>query len=433
MSKRRTLEEWKIELVGKQFGRLTVLDVQPHIRKSSCRRDGYETICRCLCGNEIIVLANSLLSNNTKSCGCLNKESSLLNLKKAREKLKDWEREHPEIVKSNREKGIKACKKWKEDHPDRVKEITRERLCNLKKWRRSHLDVVKEHNIEALKKAHQWQKTHKEEFLSSVRENIKSAIQWNKDHPDKFKEHSERGLLKAHVWIKNYPEEVSDITKRRLLGYHKWRESHQDDIACINKEIGRNTVRWRKEHPKEVRGKLLSHFSSEEKEIYNYLLSLNFSVDRQYLVGDHYFDFRVGDFLIEYNGSIYHSTQYENQENKTSKVPPSTFKNSNYHKYLMITALENNFRLIQIWDYDWKERKDFICKLLSEQLSGIANYRDYLDDQSLINNDYGFIVDGEQVEPKSLWVCTSNPKRIVDESYTKGRVLVYNSGFTRIC
>lgn len=59
------------DLVGQRFGRLLVIErVQ-----NKGRRVAYK--CRCDCGNECIVLAESLTQGSTKSCGCLAKETTI--------------------------------------------------------------------------------------------------------------------------------------------------------------------------------------------------------------------------------------------------------------------------------------------------------------------------------------------------------------------
>lgn len=57
-------------IVGQRFGRLVVLEELP----------GSRIRCKCDCGNETVVLRPNLRSGNTKSCGCLRKESSYLDL-----------------------------------------------------------------------------------------------------------------------------------------------------------------------------------------------------------------------------------------------------------------------------------------------------------------------------------------------------------------
>lgn len=55
-------------LVGKKFGKLTVLELLPDSNKFHRRQ--YR--CLCDCGNETIVPSISLTTNHTLSCGCLN-------------------------------------------------------------------------------------------------------------------------------------------------------------------------------------------------------------------------------------------------------------------------------------------------------------------------------------------------------------------------
>lgn len=56
------------DLTGKQFGRLTAQKRVGTKQRSPLWR------CSCICGNQVDVVARSLLSQNTRSCGCLHKE-----------------------------------------------------------------------------------------------------------------------------------------------------------------------------------------------------------------------------------------------------------------------------------------------------------------------------------------------------------------------
>ena len=58
-----------IDLTGKKFGRLTVLQKSHKVGKY------WKWKCICECGNECIVDGVSLREGRTKSCGCLKKES----------------------------------------------------------------------------------------------------------------------------------------------------------------------------------------------------------------------------------------------------------------------------------------------------------------------------------------------------------------------
>lgn len=73
----------------KTFNRLFVMGRAPSIKQSNGKPISmWWCICSCPEHNIIKVRINNLTSNNTKSCGCLDKEKSLLNLKKATESCK---------------------------------------------------------------------------------------------------------------------------------------------------------------------------------------------------------------------------------------------------------------------------------------------------------------------------------------------------------
>lgn len=56
---------YKIDLSGQKFGKLIVLRYSHNDK----RRKSY-WLCRCECGNEVIVSGSNLKSGNTSSCGC---------------------------------------------------------------------------------------------------------------------------------------------------------------------------------------------------------------------------------------------------------------------------------------------------------------------------------------------------------------------------
>jgi len=61
------LNEKQLDLSGKRFGRLIVLE---YFLKEKMR---HYYLCDCDCGNETIVRRNELLSHDTRSCGCLQR------------------------------------------------------------------------------------------------------------------------------------------------------------------------------------------------------------------------------------------------------------------------------------------------------------------------------------------------------------------------
>lgn len=120
------------DLTGKKFGRLTVIGVADDGK----RKTSY--ICQCECGNVKKVRADGLTSGNTKSCGCLKRESDKRNVQKvpAQQKyLKTgfkvggtrlyqiWQGMKARCYnKTNASyekyggRGIKLCEEWKQDY-----------------------------------------------------------------------------------------------------------------------------------------------------------------------------------------------------------------------------------------------------------------------------------------------------------------------------
>lgn len=58
----------KLNLINQKFDRLLVIDAAPN------KNGRTAWICKCDCGNELIVTTHSLRNGNTKSCGCLHRE-----------------------------------------------------------------------------------------------------------------------------------------------------------------------------------------------------------------------------------------------------------------------------------------------------------------------------------------------------------------------
>jgi hypothetical protein len=67
---------------GNVYGRLTVLE------RNGSYRNKVKWLCQCICGNKTTIIGSDLRSGNTKSCGCLRKETTSKNY--TREKHYDW-------------------------------------------------------------------------------------------------------------------------------------------------------------------------------------------------------------------------------------------------------------------------------------------------------------------------------------------------------
>ena len=111
-----------IDLTGKKFGRLTVIERAKNKGKSTM------WLCKCDCGNETIVNGSSLKKDLTKSCGCLNIEllrKRQITHGKTNTRLYDiWAGVKGRCLNPNMKayelyggRGITLCEEWQEFQP----------------------------------------------------------------------------------------------------------------------------------------------------------------------------------------------------------------------------------------------------------------------------------------------------------------------------
>lgn len=117
----------KPDLTGETYGRLFVVERIPSETEKDVRSNKRLWRCVCECGNEKVAIEANLRHGNTKSCGCLLKESRVENGKKAMKthgmsktkEYKAWGAMHTRCTNPNIDfwnnyggRGIKVCDRW---------------------------------------------------------------------------------------------------------------------------------------------------------------------------------------------------------------------------------------------------------------------------------------------------------------------------------
>lgn len=119
--------------IGNVYNRYTI------IKHCSKRTNKYIYLCRCVCGTEKEVNIYNLKSGSIKSCGCLNKEISFININKYNSQFDGRSKLRLHTIwlsmlsrcynKKNKEfknyggRGIVVCAEWKKDFWAFVKDI----------------------------------------------------------------------------------------------------------------------------------------------------------------------------------------------------------------------------------------------------------------------------------------------------------------------
>ena len=115
----------KMKLEGQIYGNLLVIKEVASIPRND--RPGWTRrayLCRCSCGKELIVTRGSIVSGNTKSCGCLNRQKGRSARRKTHGKTKTrlyriWSYMKARCDQPNNNRyyrygarGIKVCTEW---------------------------------------------------------------------------------------------------------------------------------------------------------------------------------------------------------------------------------------------------------------------------------------------------------------------------------
>ena len=113
------------DITGKKFGKLTAIRLD-HKGKNKSLQSVQYWLFKCDCGKEKIIKKQNVLNGNTKSCGCIHRDSLIKRNKKhglsytrlyvvyAGMKARCYDKKHISY-KYYGERGISVCDEWKND------------------------------------------------------------------------------------------------------------------------------------------------------------------------------------------------------------------------------------------------------------------------------------------------------------------------------
>lgn len=110
-----------IDLVGRKFGRLLVIK-RVENKIFPCGQTKIQYLCKCDCGNDVVVLGSNLTKKNTMSCGCLAIDCRTLHNHWGDKTYRCWDNMRTRCMNPNATgyenwggRGITICDEWKND------------------------------------------------------------------------------------------------------------------------------------------------------------------------------------------------------------------------------------------------------------------------------------------------------------------------------
>lgn len=170
-----------IDLTGKKFGRLTVIE-----RRGSDKYGKVLWLCKCDCGNETVVRGNSLKRGLTTSCGCYKSD-------KKKEQMKEmWKDEDFRQMKSD---GMRE--RWQNEDFRQMRTEQRRRM-NEEMWQDEERRRMQSEQMSKMVKE-KWQD---EEFRQM--QSDKAKEQWE-DENMKWKMGYKGGITPISKYLRNLP------------------------------------------------------------------------------------------------------------------------------------------------------------------------------------------------------------------------------------
>ena len=211
------------DLTGKKYGRLTVIK---YIGKS-------KWLCKCECGNEVVIRGDHLRGGDTTSCGCYQKEKASSRMRKMNEE--QWKDEEFRQMQSDSVKKLCQDEEYKQMKSDRMRKLNEEQWED-KEFRQMHENI--KHNwkggitpisdyLRKLPVVKQWKKD------TYTRENNRCQLTGKHVHGGNSDVHHLYGfnmiVLEAHTinaieikqQVKDYTEDELKLLKEYVASWHK--------------------------------------------------------------------------------------------------------------------------------------------------------------------------------------------------------------------
>lgn len=202
--------------------------------------------------------------------------------------------------------------------------------------------------------------------------------------------------ITKHGSKEEYYKYITDKQRQTILNAGKSLEKHYSDVACKmkatkEKKYGSahwyNTAKMRETCYDRYglsapcmlpRARMHGNNSAPNREFEELLKSNGIEYEREFVLGNYSYDFRVGRNLIEINPTATHNSSYSPFSGRT----PMDIR---YHDKKALAASQNAYRCIHVWDWDDKNK---IVALLKKRTKINARDCDIVEVSQLEASEY---------------------------------------------
>ena len=217
------------DLTGMKFGRLTVI--------KECGRDKYGQalwLCRCECGNKVVVRGGNLRRGNTTSCGCYksdkmkemwkDEEFKQMQTDKAKEQMKEmWKDEEFKQMQSNKTREQWKDKEFRQMQSDRMREQMKEQ------WKDEEFRQMQNDRLKEMWKDEEYRQMQSEQRRRMNEEMWKDEEfkQMRKERVGKNSPNWKGGITPVSMYLRNLPIVV------------KWMEDAKENVKYTCELVGK--------------------------------------------------------------------------------------------------------------------------------------------------------------------------------------------------
>ena len=261
-----------------------------------------------------------------------------------------------------KQKFKESVSKWKKkmwenlSEEEKIKRIEQLKI-NVEKWRKNQTDEKKKKFKEKMSKVmkERWKnKEYRELKSKQVSEQMRAQRSSYTEEEKEFK------IQDIKNKAKEYRESLTEEGRREYIDkMYQWR------VAAAEEREKRWEIKRPCQYPKCILwAKADSNINLEREKLF---LNNWFSLEKEFPIWNYLYDFKINNTLIEINPYAWHNST------RAPKYPWAQPKDKLYHYNKAKNAIDNWYKIIEVWD--WTSKEDVILWLKEWKIFEISSPR----------------------------------------------------------